>query len=104
MDERWGGLDRAGLAGWPTTCHFRDVAAYQGPAKPPGFVEPCIPTRASKPPVGPQWIHEIMHDGYRLIAQAGRQGASFHTPRLRLDGALSAHQRGRGAAAAGIRD
>jgi bifunctional non-homologous end joining protein LigD len=37
--------------------------------QPPGFIEPCIPTRASKPPVGPQWIHEIKHDGYRLIAR-----------------------------------
>jgi ATP-dependent DNA ligase len=32
-----------------------------------GFVEPCIPTLAHKPPVGAQWIHEIKHDGYRLI-------------------------------------
>jgi bifunctional non-homologous end joining protein LigD len=38
-------------------------------AKRPGIIEPCIPTRASKPPVGPQWIHEIKHDGYRLIAR-----------------------------------
>jgi bifunctional non-homologous end joining protein LigD len=37
--------------------------------KRPGIIEPCIPTRASKPPVGPQWIHEIKHDGYRLIAR-----------------------------------
>jgi bifunctional non-homologous end joining protein LigD len=33
------------------------------------MIEPCIPTRATKPPVGPQWIHEIKHDGYRLIAR-----------------------------------
>jgi ATP-dependent DNA ligase len=39
------------------------------PAKRPGNIEPCIPTRAAKPPVGPQWIHEIKHDGYRLIAR-----------------------------------
>jgi ATP-dependent DNA ligase len=31
-------------------------------------IESCIPTRATKPPIGPQWIHEIKHDGYRLIA------------------------------------
>jgi len=37
--------------------------------RPPGFIEPCIPTRVDKPPVGPQWIHEIKHDGYRLIAR-----------------------------------
>src|SRR5258708_11859252 len=41
----------------------------QRPAKRPGLIEPCIPTRASKPPVGPQWIHEIKHDGYRMIAR-----------------------------------
>jgi ATP-dependent DNA ligase len=23
-------------------------------------------TRAEKPPVGPDWVHEIKHDGYRL--------------------------------------
>jgi bifunctional non-homologous end joining protein LigD len=39
------------------------------PAKRPGTIEPCIPTRAAKPPVGPQWVHEIKHDGYRLIAR-----------------------------------
>jgi ATP-dependent DNA ligase len=35
----------------------------------PGYIEPCIPTRSSKPPVGPQWFHEIKHDGYRLIVR-----------------------------------
>ena len=39
-----------------------------------GFVEPCIPTRALKPPVGPDWVHEIKHDGYRLIVR--RDGAT----------------------------
>jgi len=37
--------------------------------QPPGFIEPCIPTRSEKPPVGPDWIHEIKHDGYRLIVR-----------------------------------
>jgi hypothetical protein len=37
--------------------------------RPPGYIEPCIPTRISKPPAGPQWVHEIKHDGYRLIAR-----------------------------------
>jgi bifunctional non-homologous end joining protein LigD len=34
---------------------------------PTGFIEPCIPTPAHKPPTGPVWVHEIKHDGYRLI-------------------------------------
>jgi bifunctional non-homologous end joining protein LigD len=34
-----------------------------------GFVPPCIPTRAPKPPSGPDWVHEILHDGYRLLVR-----------------------------------
>ena len=30
---------------------------------------PCIPTRGTNVPAGPDWIHEIKHDGYRLIVQ-----------------------------------
>jgi ATP-dependent DNA ligase len=37
--------------------------------RPPGFIEPCIPSQADKPPVGPDWVHEIKHDGYRLIVR-----------------------------------
>jgi bifunctional non-homologous end joining protein LigD len=31
--------------------------------------QPCIPTRGTKVPGGPDWTHEIKHDGYRLIVQ-----------------------------------
>ena len=31
--------------------------------------EPCIPTRGTKVPDRPEWIHEIKHDGYRQIIQ-----------------------------------
>jgi hypothetical protein len=34
-----------------------------------GFIEPCLPRRADKPPAGPDWIHEIKHDGFRIMAQ-----------------------------------
>ena len=37
-------------------------------ARPIGFIEPCQPTTAPKPPIGPGWIHEIKHDGYRMMA------------------------------------
>jgi bifunctional non-homologous end joining protein LigD len=39
--------------------------------------QPCIPTRGTFVPAGPDWLHEIKHDGYRLIVQ--RDG-----PRVRL--------------------
>jgi bifunctional non-homologous end joining protein LigD len=41
---------------------------------PNGYIPPCIPTRAVKPPAGPDWVHEIKHDGYRL--QVRREGDS----------------------------
>jgi bifunctional non-homologous end joining protein LigD len=31
--------------------------------------EPCIPSRGTKVPDRPEWIHEIKHDGYRMIIQ-----------------------------------
>jgi bifunctional non-homologous end joining protein LigD len=32
-------------------------------------VEPCLPSPAKVPPTGPDWIHEIKHDGFRVIAR-----------------------------------
>ena len=29
--------------------------------------KPCLPTRAPSPPAGPDWLHEIKHDGFRMI-------------------------------------
>ena len=37
--------------------------------RPPGFIEPCLPSPAEHPPVGPNWAHEIKHDGFRLMAR-----------------------------------
>jgi bifunctional non-homologous end joining protein LigD len=36
---------------------------------PAGFIVPAQPIRASKAPSGPDWVHEIKHDGYRLIVR-----------------------------------
>jgi bifunctional non-homologous end joining protein LigD len=41
-----------------------------GPVRhPPGFVEPCLPTNGRAAPIGPQWIYEIKHDGFRFICR-----------------------------------
>jgi bifunctional non-homologous end joining protein LigD len=46
---------------------------YQGSmyhrALPIGFIPPCLPTKASTPPSGALWLHEIKHDGFRVIAR-----------------------------------
>jgi len=41
---------------------------------PAGFIIPAKPVLASRPPSGTDWVHEIKHDGYRLIAR--RDGAA----------------------------
>jgi bifunctional non-homologous end joining protein LigD len=33
------------------------------------FVEPCLPSKAEQPPSGTLWVHEIKHDGYRLMVR-----------------------------------
>ncbi|HEY6992298.1 MAG TPA: hypothetical protein VH397_01185, partial [Xanthobacteraceae bacterium] len=38
-------------------------------ALPSGFIAPCLPTKASTPPCGGLWLHEIKHDGFRIIAR-----------------------------------
>ena len=38
-----------------------------------GFIEPCQPSKVARPPSGPLWVHEIKHDGYRLMVR--RDGA-----------------------------
>jgi ATP-dependent DNA ligase len=35
---------------------------------PIGFIHPCLPVSARLSPAGDGWIHEIKHDGYRLLA------------------------------------
>ena len=46
-----------------------------------GFVDPCIPTLAAKPPSGPDWVHEIKHDGYRLIVRRDGTAVRLFTRR-----------------------
>ena len=35
-----------------------------------GIIEPCLPSPAKAPPSGPGWLHEIKHDGFRILAPA----------------------------------
>ena len=37
--------------------------------RPSGFIEPCLPSKVARPPSGPLWVHEIKHDGYRLMVR-----------------------------------
>jgi hypothetical protein len=52
---------------------------------PVGFIRPCEPTLTDRPPAGPGWLHEIKHDGFRILARKqgervqvwSRRGADF---------------------------
>jgi ATP-dependent DNA ligase len=46
---------------------------------PSGFIEPCLPSPAERPPSGPGWIHEIKHDGFRLMAWRDARGVRLLT-------------------------
>ena len=48
-------------------------------ASPPGFIEPCLPSPADRLPSGPDWVHEIKHDGYRLMARRDPAGIRLLT-------------------------
>ena len=48
---------------------------------PVGFIEPYIPVLAAIPPSGPQWVHEIKHDGYRLIVRGDGATVGLFTRR-----------------------
>ena len=37
--------------------------------RPSGFIKPCLPSKVFRPPSGPLWVHEIKHDGYRLMVR-----------------------------------
>jgi len=47
----------------PTTTRRRDLTL------PAGFIPPCLPMMAPRPPSEPFWLHEIKHDGLRIIAR-----------------------------------
>jgi ATP-dependent DNA ligase len=60
----------------------------------PGFIAPCLPSKVERPPSGPRWVHEIKHDGYRLMLRRdGSRVRCFtrngHVCRMGLEGIVS---------------
>jgi len=44
-----------------------------------GIIEPCLPSPAKAPPSGPGWLHEIKHDGFRVLARKDAAGVQLIT-------------------------
>ena len=45
------------------------------------FIPPALPSRAERPPIGSEWIHEIKHDGYRMMVRRDASGVRLLTRR-----------------------
>jgi len=45
----------------------------------PGIIEPCLPSPAKAPPSGLGWLHEIKHDGFRILARRNVGGVQLIT-------------------------
>ena len=43
------------------------------------FIAPALPSRAERPPIGGEWVHEIKHDGYRLMVRRDPAGVRLLT-------------------------
>jgi bifunctional non-homologous end joining protein LigD len=48
---------------------------------PPGFIAPCLPTASDRCKSGPERVHEIKHDGYRLITRRSDDRVRLYTRR-----------------------
>jgi ATP-dependent DNA ligase len=44
-----------------------------------GFIEPCLPSPAKQPPSGADWLHEIKHDGFRILARRDAASVQLYT-------------------------
>jgi bifunctional non-homologous end joining protein LigD len=44
-----------------------------------GLIEPCLPSSAKAPPPGSDWLHEIKHDGFRILALRDAAGVQLYT-------------------------
>src|SRR4051795_4242162 len=72
----------------PVSMLWRVSRPIRSRLRPPGFILPCQPALADRPPAGPGWLHEIKFDGYRVIArkdgERGGPGPRPITPRPSL--------------------
>ena len=73
-------------------------AAKSGPSRRsatlPRFVTPQLSQPVEKPPSGPQWLHEIKLDGYRMAARIDNGRVQLLTlDRPRLDRQISKRRR-----------
>ena len=89
-ERLFAGCRLAALSALGAGAGLRDVT-WRAPAPrwrrsvPAGFIRPCEPALVAYPPAGHGWLHEIKHDGFRILAWKqgervkvwSRRGADF---------------------------
>ena len=79
-------LDLSGMA-WgskltrlcPGAAGISEIMSLGPRSLPAGFIAPCLPTTAPQPPSGEPWLHEIKHDGFRVIARKNEKRVKLYS-------------------------
>jgi bifunctional non-homologous end joining protein LigD len=66
---------------------WRHRSLHRRRSPPSGFIAPCLPVLDDRIPTGPEWIHELKWNGYRIIAR--RAGSTRLWSRNALDWSAS---------------
>jgi bifunctional non-homologous end joining protein LigD len=61
------------------TAYVSDMSLRERTRPGLGIIEPYLPSPAKVPPSGPGWIHEIKHDGFRILARRDGAGVQLIT-------------------------
>src|SRR5262249_19834569 len=67
------GFASVGFPSYSNAMLLRSVAAMTGD------IRPCLPSPAERPPSGDGWLHEIKHDGVRIMARRDSAGVRLIT-------------------------
>jgi len=55
------------------------IAHAVGSRRLPRLLRACLPSPAAKPPPGRGWLHEIKHDGFRMLVRRDAAGVRLFT-------------------------
>jgi bifunctional non-homologous end joining protein LigD len=58
---------------------WRTPPARSRHTPPAGFIQPCQPTLVANPPAGRGWLHEVKHDGFRILARKQGEDVALWT-------------------------
>jgi bifunctional non-homologous end joining protein LigD len=61
----------------PVTKRPTKAASSRKPVDVPDFIAPELPTLVDRPPEGPEWLHEVKLDGYRMLCRIANRRVQF---------------------------